>query len=145
MNKFVFHFCFDTCIYVSWHLILLRCWSWWIYVDESRNNPKFMKQWIRFNISHSLMKLYFLFDKRGDVLTPNLVKSPSREIECYNYGFVMLQRCMSNLSLTWDCLNPNIAAVKLHEILWYDVRPLSEWRLKLSSAPLYWRSLPEIY
>ena len=59
-------------------------------------------------ISLTLIDSGRLFTKRWDVLPPNLVKSRSREIGCYNDRIALSE---------WTILNPNLAASGVHEIL----------------------------
>ena len=76
-----------------------------------------------------------LFTKRWDVLPPNLVKTRSREVGCYNdrvalksdrhLGVNAIEMPVKFLS-DRNSLNPNLAASRLHEILCQDVPPLSE-------------------
>ena len=72
-----------------------------------------------------------------DVLPPNLVKSRSREIGCYDERiFLQFDRQLGSaaaevpVKFQIDCksLNPNLAASRLREIIRWDVRPLSEYR-----------------
>ena len=67
-----------------------------------------------------------LFTKRLDVLPPNLVKSRSREIGCYNYRTALkLDRHLGSgaaegpvkFQSDWKSLNPNLATSRLYEIL----------------------------
>ena len=67
-----------------------------------------------------------LFTKRQDVLPPNLVKSRSHEIGCFN-GRIALKfvrhlgssaaEVPAKFQSDWKSLNPNLAASRLHEIL----------------------------
>ena len=76
-----------------------------------------------------------LFTKWTDVLQPNLVKSRSREIGCYNDRIVLkFDRHLGSAAaevpvkfpIDWNSLNPYLAASRLHEILREDVRLLTE-------------------
>ena len=67
-----------------------------------------------------------LFTKRTDVLPPNIVKSRSREIDCYHDRIVLkfdrhLGSAAADMPVKfqsdWNSLNPNLAASRLHEIL----------------------------
>ena len=67
-----------------------------------------------------------LFTKRYDVLPPNLVKSRSREIGCYNDRFALkvnrhLGSGAAEVPVKFQndgtSLNPNLAASRLREIL----------------------------
>ena len=67
-----------------------------------------------------------LFTKRYDVLPPNLVKSRSREIGCYNDRIALkFDRHLGSAAAempvkfqsNWKSQNPNLAASRLHEIL----------------------------
>ena len=74
-----------------------------------------------------------LFTRRTDVSRQYLVKSRSREIGWYNncialtlnrhFGRAAAEgpvKCQSD----WKSLNPNLSALRLHQIVRYDVRPL---------------------
>ena len=67
-----------------------------------------------------------LFTKRADALPPNLVKSRSREIGCYDDPIALqFDRHLDNAGAEvpikfhsdWKSLKPNLAASILHEIL----------------------------
>ena len=76
-----------------------------------------------------------LFTKRTDVLRQDLMKSPSREIGCYNDRIALkfdmhlgsaAAEVPVKLHSDWKSLIPNLAASRLHEVLREDVHPLSE-------------------
>ena len=76
-----------------------------------------------------------LITKRYDALPQILLKSRSREIECYGDGIVLkFDRHLANragempvkFQSDWKYLKTNLAALRLNEILHQDVRPLSE-------------------
>ena len=67
-----------------------------------------------------------LFTKRQDVLPPNLVKSRSHKIGCYDDCIALkYDRCLGSAAAEmpvkfesdWKSLNPNLVASRLHEIL----------------------------
>ena len=76
-----------------------------------------------------------LFTKRTDVLPSDLVKSRSREIGCYDDRVALkfgrhLDSSAADVPVkfqnVWKSLNPNLAPLRLHEILWQDVCPLNK-------------------
>ena len=86
------------------------------------------------NVSEVILGLYSL-SRRTDVLPHDLGKSRSREIGCYNDHIALnFDRHIGSVAAEvpvkfrsdWKNLNPNRAASRIHEILRYDVRPLSE-------------------
>ena len=75
------------------------------------------------------------FTKQRDVWLQDLVKFRSREIGCYNDRIALkfdkrLGSTAVEMSIKfqsdWTCLNPNLVASRLHEVLPQDARPLSE-------------------
>ena len=73
-----------------------------------------------------------LFTKRMDVLPPNIVKSRSREIDCYDDHIVLkFDRHIGSAAADmpvkfqsdWNSLNPNLAPSRLHEIRWMNRGP----------------------
>ena len=79
-----------------------------------------------------------VFTKRTDVLPQDLVKTRSREIGCYNDHIALkFDRHLGSAAAEvpvefqsdWNRQkNPNLVASRLHEILRWDVRPLSKQR-----------------
>ena len=74
----------------------------------------------------------FLLSGKTDVLPPNLAKSRSHEFGYYNDRIVLkFDRHLGcgaaevpvNFQSGWKSLNPTLAASKLRETLWWDVRP----------------------
>ena len=78
-----------------------------------------------------------LCTKRHDVLSPNLMKSQSREIGCWNDPIVMKfdwhlgsadVEAPIKFHVGFESLNPNLAYSRLREMLRQDVCRLSECR-----------------
>ena len=85
-----------------------------------------------------------LSTKRMDVLPQDLVKSRSREIECYNERVALkFDRLLGSTAAEvpvkfqsdWKCLTQNLVASRLHDILWEDVLPLSKIEVMSPTKP----------
>ena len=108
-------------------------------------------RWDRIKLLYKILNIWLgymsLFIKPMDVLTPNLVKSWTREIHMpYNYRNALKFGCRITASVKHvkfqsdrKILKPYFSASKFREIWWLDVLPLSEQRRPCSQRVNPWR------